>query len=512
MKEEEKKKRENDGFIPFLNAALAAEKTDRYGSAIKEHIVSYSGVDNENGTTLKRSLKDISKSKVNPDFEEQNLKQQAGFSAENKQVARENAEHIVAGDKTRVARSDDVGSVNDELRDIVELNSDGTAKTANAAQMKFVGSTDKQAAEKLLSEQFKKYPDNDVDFMVPSDRYDGIAKNLDDEIASWEKQVDHLEKNGGDKQVLEQKRERLERARNIRKGLKKSRVSTKDAMEARTNPGLSTAKDMAKLGNRAGLEQAKASAVTSGCVSLVSNMLSVIHGDKTAAEAGKDVLATVGESAASGYAVAFSGSVLKGYMQNAASESIRTLAKTNLPAYLATSVCEMSKTLIKFMKGDATAIECLEELGEKGTNMLSSAMGAAIGQMVIPIPVLGAIAGSMLGYALSSASYGTLLSSMKEAKYARERRIQIEKECNAAIELQRLYQQEIESYFTTYLNRQLALGESVFSDVDKAIQSNDIDSYVAGMNRITEEFGGKPLFKNKKEFDDLMNDSAPIIL
>lgn len=60
-----------------------------YGSAIKEHFFAYSGVDNENGIALKNGLKDIAKFKVNPEFAEENIKQQSGFSAENIYTARE---------------------------------------------------------------------------------------------------------------------------------------------------------------------------------------------------------------------------------------------------------------------------------------------------------------------------------------------------------------------------------------------------------------------------------------
>ena len=74
----------------------AAVKTiQRYGSAAKEFLVALEGVDNETGKVYKRSLKSISKSKVNPEFEKQNLKQQAGFSAEVLDVADQNAENII---------------------------------------------------------------------------------------------------------------------------------------------------------------------------------------------------------------------------------------------------------------------------------------------------------------------------------------------------------------------------------------------------------------------------------
>jgi hypothetical protein len=72
-------------------AGAGVEIVQRYGSAVKEHLVAYSGTDNEAEKRLKKSLKSISGQKVNSEFKNQNIKQQAGFAAEVKHTARENA-------------------------------------------------------------------------------------------------------------------------------------------------------------------------------------------------------------------------------------------------------------------------------------------------------------------------------------------------------------------------------------------------------------------------------------
>lgn len=64
------------------------EAVQRYGNAAKQHYVAYSGVDNEAGKQLSKGLKSISNSRVNHNYQSQNIKQQAGFSAEVKSVAR----------------------------------------------------------------------------------------------------------------------------------------------------------------------------------------------------------------------------------------------------------------------------------------------------------------------------------------------------------------------------------------------------------------------------------------
>ena len=135
------------------NVALtgaAYENVQRHGSAVKEHAVAYSGVDNETGKQLTKSLKGISGYKVNPKDHDRNIKQQAGFTAEVKEVARENAERIIKGDKTRASRTDDIerrqdprygeiGGTNEGLYDIAVIDEHGNI--IDASQMKFVGKT-----------------------------------------------------------------------------------------------------------------------------------------------------------------------------------------------------------------------------------------------------------------------------------------------------------------------------------------------------------------------------------
>lgn len=81
--------------------------------------------------------------------------------------------------------------------------------------------------------------------------------------------------------------------------------------------------------------------------------------------------------------------------------------------------------MTRYFNGEIDGVECLETLGEQGTGMIASSMFAVIGQTVIPIPVVGGLIGGMVGYALSSATYGVLVGSLKEAKLAREERIEL---------------------------------------------------------------------------------------
>ena len=197
-KERENQERRLEGLRNAGIAGGAYETVQRYGAAAKEHYVAYSGQDNEAGKTLSKSLKSISKEKVNSDYKFQNEHQQAGFSAEVKDTARENAERIIHGDSNRTVRTDDIGRVNDPLYDTVEIDANGNVIDGSGTQMKFVGASQSdptgegdaaRALSKLQSKKFEKYLDADAKIKVPSDQYDKMIQEADDRIekqpSSW---------------------------------------------------------------------------------------------------------------------------------------------------------------------------------------------------------------------------------------------------------------------------------------------------------------------------------------
>ena len=98
-----------DGINTTISLSTS-EVVSRFGSANAEYLKGYSGVDNETQQKFAKGLAGIAKHKVNADprYAEQNIKQQAGYSAEVAATSRDNAESIINGSKIRVSRSDDL--------------------------------------------------------------------------------------------------------------------------------------------------------------------------------------------------------------------------------------------------------------------------------------------------------------------------------------------------------------------------------------------------------------------
>lgn len=494
---------ENKWKEDLRNAGItgaASGTVDQYGSAIKEHFVAFSGHDYETGQPLTKGLKDIAGSKVNPQYQKQNLRQQSGFSAEVKESARYNAKKILEGSAERKVRTDDIGRVNDPLCDHVTLDQNGNIVSSSGAQMKFVGNTPKEAFKKLTSTNYEKYRQAGVKLEVPSDYYEGIQKEAAAEIEKLQGQLARAKT----PEQTARLQKKIDDCKVIQNNLQKSEVSNEDAMFARLHPGLSTAQDVIKLSAKAGAQAAAVSAAFAGSISIISNLVAVTKGEKPPEDALVDVAKNTGSAAAIGGLTGFAGSALKGAMQNAASESIRTLSRTNLAATAVTATLSASKSLSRYLQGEISGVQCFEELGEEGCGMVSFAMFAVIGQAAIPIPIVGAAIGSMIGYSLASVSYSLLLQSQKEAQLAHEERLRIEEECSALIQMIRSYRAELEQLISNYLTSNMQSFQEAFDGIKASLAVGDEDGYIAGTNSIAKALGYEVQFSSQDEFDQLM--------
>jgi hypothetical protein len=531
-KDEKTKKQHEEKEKTLINAILtgsAAEIVQRYGSANKEFLVAYGGIDNEFDKILKKSveeesrryykqLKKITETIKDPQeadkLKHQLLKSHAGFLSETMEVAKENAKRIIDKDPTRRIRMDDLspekgGKVNHPLYDHVDLDKNGNPIPGSEVQMKMKGESADEALDKLMGKKNEKYLDNDVKIKVQKDFAEKMIKKADEKIKDLEDQKKALLGVEGKEEDLKKIQRQIDKLEKIKKNVKPSNVTNQESKDIVTKPKTTIAKEIIKNSNKAGLKQAGYGAAIGGSISIVRNLVAVIKEEKKPEDAIVEVAKDTGKAAALSYATGFSGAAIKGAMQNAKNGVTRAAAKTNLPATVVVVTLETGKTLRKFIKGEIDGLQCLEELGEKGTGMVSSALFATIGQIAIPIPVVGGMIGGMLGYALSSACYAELTSALKEAKLAREQRIKIEAECAEAIRMIREYRAELETAISTYLSDHIAVFQDSFDEIKTALHLGDIDGFIAGANAITRKLDpdGEIQFETYSDFIALMESS-----
>ncbi len=117
----------------------------------------------------------------------------------------------------------------------------------------------------------------------------------------------------------------------------------------------------------------------------------------------------------------------------------QSLGKGSVPAMIVGAGVANCKVFIDYFRGKIDGTELLKQLGKANTTLISSGAMAVAGQALIPIPVVGVLIGGLVGAVLSETCFNALLKACEEAKLARQRRIEIEKECREIIKLLEAY-------------------------------------------------------------------------
>jgi hypothetical protein len=202
---------------------------------------------------------------------------------------------------------------------------------------------------------------------VPSDYYDKIVKELDKRADHLKAQIEIAERKGN-AELASKHKEQLERVEKTRDNLRKSNVTSKEAIEARKHPELSTTKDIARYAHQAGLEAAQKGALIGGGVSIVRNVIKLSNGDIKADVAIKNIVVDTTKGAIGGYVVGAGGAALKGVMQNSTSSAVRSLSETQFPSATIGLVYGITKSavtnFIKYKTGEITKKEMAKSFGK----------------------------------------------------------------------------------------------------------------------------------------------------
>lgn len=132
--------------------------------------------------------------------------------------------------------------------------------------------------------------------------------------------------------------------------------------------------------------------------------------------------------------------------------------------------------------------------------------------MVIPVPVVGAVVGSVVGYALAGEVYGAARRFLDREEIAREERLRVERECREAVKALEEFRARAEAVISQYLVGSIRAFHEAFGVMDEAMMLGDVDGYIFGANMLTERLGGRVQFRTAKEFDSLMMSEEAFVL
>ncbi|WP_313530757.1 hypothetical protein [Anaerotignum sp.] len=457
-----------------------------------------------------RSLKGVSAYKVNPEYEANNIRQQAGFSAELLTEARANAKNILEGNSERVRTADGVGKTNDQVNDLYTVDGRGNILETGKAQSKFLSkpktpeSSHEQVVDNFIRDpKWEKYANSKMS--VPSDQLEK-AKNY-----AERQRLKYIEKaqEAKDLQVQQSFIEKAKKAEQIRDNLVDSGVSSKDAIEARLHPKAFVAKETIKNIHSSSLDIAKGAAIVAGTVSMGKNLYAVITEDKGIEEAITDTVAETATISAKAYGINTAATGMSIVLKNATSTTFRRLGASPAPLAVTTAAVEIGNSLGRYAKNEIDEEELLLELGEKGTGAIAANYGAAVGTMVLP--GIGTIVGGMIGYTISGVLYQSSLAILQREKLSEQRRILIESIVEESICEMKRYSENLKEQAIERCVYRENIYQTFFNDMYKSIEENDIDYFFSSIDYLGNFFGLELRFQTFIEFDEFMNDDNAIL-
>lgn len=247
------------------------------------------------------------------------------------------------------------------------------------------------------------------------------------------------------------------------------------------------------------MNAAQTGALIGGGVSLITNVYECIANGKDPMKAIKHTLVATAKGGALSYGSAFASSSLGGLMQSSANKVIQSLGKGSVPAMIVGACVANATILGRYFSGKIDKTELLKQLGKANTTLVSSGAMAVAGQALIPIPVVGALVGGFVGAILSETCFNAFLKAREEAKLARQRRIEIEKECREIIKQLEAYQNQFKEVFEKYFHETTKFFNQSFNELERASYAGDADLAIAVNNKSREWLGQKALFDNKQE-------------
>ncbi len=515
MKKDREKKQKYSNITDATIMGSTSEERALYANANREHL-----------SVLDR-LEEISKRKINPNYINQNINQQAGYSAEIKEQAHANANNILAGKRERVFQYDDLSSTqqkdqikksfpnhatpskNHEIVDYISVDEKGNVIPGTAVQSKFVGRNGAECFENFLSKDYEKYLKNGMKMEIPKDFFGDFQKEANIKIKSLESQI-AKQKSFGDFQKAGILERRLQKCKTIKANTRPASITKKEAIEARLNPKLSTAKDVTNLSHQAGMNAMPTGALIGGGVSLVTNVWECVVNGKDPKKAIKHTAIATLKGGALSYGSVFASSSLGGLMQSSANKIIQSLGKGSVPRMIVGAGVATCKVFIDYFRGKINEAELLKRLGKANTTLISSGAMAVAGQALIPIPVVGALIGGFVGATLSETCFNALLKAREEAKLVCQRRIEIKKECLEIIKLLDAYQNHFKEVFERYFHETTKFFNQSFDELERALYAGDADLAIGVHNKIQEGLGQKALFDNKQEGWELITSNKNI--
>lgn len=353
----------------------------------------------------------------------------------------------------------------------------------------------------LTMRQLSKPKYNDMEKLVPKGQEEEIRRLADEASERGDAFAEHYKDTA--KNVTEE----------LRSGEVRSGGTTyQENIEAARNPQRYAFKQevryVAKEAGAAGLHAAAAGAIVGAGISGVKNAIAAAKGEKSVGEAvidtGKDAAVSAARSGGTGV-----GGVMTRHV--AAKAGIQCLAKSNVATAVAAGAIDVGVTIYSFAKGDISAEQAVERMGQTGTSTMSSIYAGAVAGLVFG-PV-AALVGSVAGYLVASNVYNSCISVLRHARLVEQESARIVALCEEACREMEIQRAEFEAFIQRKLLHRKLEFAACLSSIDGGLLAGSPEHTTAALAGFAALLNRELRFGSFDEFDDFMMSSRePLVI
>lgn len=479
---------EGDGAISFFSTLMAEHNTKTLSERTREF---FSDTDRLRQIALQRQKMMADKAQ--------------GFVFEQLEVSKFNLDALFKNSSYKAATTDALGEINNPIADIRIKNSE-TGEVLKSYQAKSCA----KPSHTLFELRNPKY--EEVSLVGPSEQHQEM-QDLSDKRAQTESINAPQYKSA---------KERLDPG--IQHDGVQSGGTTREEAVANTNAATAaqTASKMEwqAIGNemhKAGMQAGTFAGTVGGSVALAGGLWKLHKGEATPTQVALDTIYAGVGSFATGYASAATAKGIPHLLtgMGISDASLGSLTKSNAHVAIASGIIQSTKHVTRYLKGDIDFDEMVNQVGGTAIIGASSFYYGALGQVLIPIPVVGAMVGSSVGYFVGNILHQSGVISLGESaqvRAARERRERIEQLCVEAVARMQAARLAMTKLMEEHFAAQAAALSTAFDDMDEAMMSWDADGFMKGLMNLNSTFSLSLPFHDFESFEDFMHDDDTVFV
>ena len=267
----------------------------------------------------------------------------------------------------------------------------------------------------------------------------------------------------------------------------------------RVYAGLQEVKQVMRESVAAGGQAAAAGVVMGGAVSAVRNMHAYSKGHKSGEQVMADITEDSVKSGIRSGSAGWLGSVIRHFGKRM---GYKALGRSNVATAVASGVIDVGVTIYEFTKGERTAEETMERLGNTGCSTLSGIYIGAAGGAAFGPP--GAVVGSVVGYMLSASVYQSCVAIFRDAKLAERETERVVALCEAAASAMDEQRRQFEDKLAAYMNVRQRTFDKHFQKIDSALFADDHKNAIKGLSGLARSFGKELKLGKFEDFREFM--------